>query len=474
MLKKCFSFTLAMSMMLSFFTLSKVDENFFRVLEVTQAYASQEHSTAISSSNSFSVQESVANALSHSPLLQSKFASRQSAENQVRQAKAGYYPTIGLWAGVGASQDTSYDTRKSGIYDDAVGLAEIGLNARWTLWDAGLTSSTVKSREASHIASFYDVIDSASTIAFSALSAHADILRYQEIVALTEKYIKEHKSILSILYVRYDKGLSTKGELDQVLGRLHQAEATLLSYEDALYNAQLSYERLTGAISPKKLATLENPEQVYTHYDEVQHISFSKNYYLRALLSIVESLENMEKSIKAGLAPKVFLSTGPSYATKDTSADRDIFAWSAMLNLEWTLFDGGATRASMRASADDVVAAKKNYSEAKDKLNEEIKRTLKRVEVAHKQAVLYAQADKKNQLARNNFFLQFEAGKKDLLSILDAETASFSASVSHVVALTDSILGQYKLHALAGTLLTSLGINEEVIGNTVLKGRHTP
>lgn len=442
--------------------------------EYSQQKSREEFSASSTTMQSeiITVQDSVKSTLLHSPLLQSKYATRQSAENKVREAKSGYYPTIGLWAGAGVSQETSYDTRSYGTHDTPVGIAEIGMNLNYTLYDAGLTSSKVRSQEASYEASLYDVIDSASNLAFSTLSAHADILRYKEIVRLTQKYIQEHKSILFILQARYDKGLSTRGELDQVLGRLHQAEATLLAYEEALYNAELSYTRLTGIKALQKLMPLEMPKKTYAHYEEVQHVSTSKNYYLKALLAIVESLENIQNSVKSGLAPKVSLSTGPSYTSQDNSADKDIFAWNAMVNVEWSVFDGGSTRATLRASADDVLAAKKNYREAKDVLYEQIKITFRRVSTAQKQAILYAKADKENKRARDNFFLQFEAGKKDLLSILDAETASFTASISNVVALTDAILGEYQLHALAGTLLANLDIDDETLGLTNTREEH--
>ncbi len=409
-----------------------------------------------------SMNMSVQNALIHSPLLRDKAASLNKSENLYKAAKSAYYPSIGLWAEGGFAQEKSDTATANGTFQDVVTIGQVGANLNVNIWDGGKTSALVRSEEANMTSSQYALIDSASTLALSTINAHADIFRYKQLISLATRNISEHRSILNILQKRLKDGLATRGEVDQVYGRLYQAEATLLGYQKGLFEAQTSYTRLTGLEVPENLEGPKNPSYIYTKSEDLEAISIENNFYLQKLIADIDIYQNNQKAISASSLPKFYASAGGSYANKDTSNTTNILDWSAMLNVEWELFNGGANKARSNAAKNEVVSAQYSYIEAKNALNQQVKSVFKHTTIAEEQAKLYSKASHSSRQARNNFQMQFELGRKDLLSILDAETASFTASVNNVIATTDAIIGHYHMHALAGTLLSTLDITNDI------------
>ncbi len=421
----------------------------------------------MANSDPVNIKESVERTLYYSPLLHDKSAAYNKTDDLLKAAKAAYYPSIGIWAEGGFAQETSDTTKENETFSDVVTIGQVGANLNIPIWDGGKTSSLVKSEQSSIIASQYSLIDTVNTLALSAITAHADVLRYTQLVNLAKRNVNEHNAILRTLQQRLKDGLATRGEVDQVYGRLYSIEASLLAYEKGLYEAKASYTRLTGKEVPENLAGLSNPSYIYIDVEELQSLSQKNNYYLQKLNAEVDVYKNSQNAINSARMPNVYGSAGGSYATKDTSNTTNIINWSAMLNIEWELFNGGASKNRANAAKNEVLSAQYGLLEAKDALQQQVSVVFKHTTIAEEQAKLYSKASYSSRQARNNFQMQFELGRKDLLSVLDAETASFTAAVSNVVSTTDAIIGHYHMHALAGTLLQVLSLSSDI--NAYLK-----
>jgi len=413
------------------------------------------------------MQQSLKYAFAYSPNLQSMQESREKAGHEVRIAESGYYPTIGVWGGGGFLQEDTEMTRNSNDVGKVLGSTGLGVAFSQNLWQGGATSSMVRSREASLEASIFGVLDVATSLAYNTVSSHADLLRRYTLLGLAENNVLEHEKILKMLRSRFAQGLSSEGDVQQVVSRLSRAKATLASHKEG-YDAALSnYKRITGqyAPAPQDVLPVPNPDQVFSDTKTVRDLSVQHNYSLKTQVAQISSLIGERDYARAAFAPSISLDAGPSYQNVDRGDGGETYemSWTVMLNVQWNIYNGGADEASFEANSAAVRKARKSLHTTMDRLDEQISLAFNRTMTAGKQAVYFAEASAASNIARDNFFIQFEAGQKDLLSVLDAETEYFTAEVEKIIAMTDTILGQYRMHALAGTLLAAVGMNAQAV-----------
>lgn len=406
-----------------------------------------------------SVHDSVRRALNYSPQVQQAQESRQQATHEVRRAEAGFYPTIGVWAGVGANQSDDTSTRASKEEDKTVATGTTGLKFSQSVWQGGSTSALVRSRSATLEAQTYMVTDSATLIAFNAISSHTDVIRRRVLLQLSRKNVEEHKYILQLLRARYDQGIASQGEVDQVQGRLSRAEATELGHKMGMQAALANYERLTGQPAPRELSDTAMPALVYARLDEVRDDSVQYNPRLQAELANIKSALGEQDYVRGNFSPRVSVDGGPTYTDWGRKGDTHQWTWNAMLNINWDLFSGGADVAAYRSAAAKTRQLRKALHAYMDLLDEEIRVTWSRCFELRDQSRHYAKAKEASHRARENFFEQFLAGQRGLLDVLDAESEYFYASVEECIAATDSVLGFYRLLALSGRLLPVLGVH---------------
>ena len=416
---------------------------------------------SVQKSKAVSVQESVKNALAYSPSLQSTQEKHQESLHNIRRAKAGYYPTVEVWGNWGMGIDDSIATRATDKDKDITAMGSIGVHASQMIWDGGATASNVRSQRAYEKSSFLNVLDAASLLGYTAIASHMDVVRRRELLLLSQKNVKEHKIILNLLRSRYKNGLSTLGDFEQGISRLARAEATLSTHQLGLQTALANYTRVTQHQAPKILLPVQKPQSVFLAVNEVRDLTVNHNLAIQSDFAKLRGLLGQRDNIRSSFSPSFNISTGPAYTNGTQVGIQYQYTWSTMLNMNWALYSGGATKARFNAMSASVRSARKSLHSRMDLLDEEIKVIFSRTATAAKLAKSYRLAKESSYKSRQNFFQQFKIGKKDLISVLDAENEYFSAAVSEIISHTDNILGQYRLLALTGTLLTELNIDEE-------------
>ena len=414
-------------------------------------------------STATSLNQSLQNAFIYSPNLQRVQEARQRAEHDVRKAEAAYYPTIGIWGGLGFLQEDNPGTRADRSDGDFMGNSTASLLLSQKLWQGGATSSIVRSSESNLEYNMFAVLDDATTLAYTTISAHADVLRRRQLLKLSQINVTEHRKILKLLRSRFDQGLSSEGDVEQVVSRLNRAQATLLTHQEGLDAALANYRRMTGQHAPKNLLPVKNPDNIFENADSVRDESVKNNFRLKAILAQIDSLVADRDFAKSSFAPSFTFDTGPTYQNTDSGGDAHALSWTAMVNMRWNLYNGGADEANFKASTAKVREARKSLHATMDTLDEQIQLVYNRTQTATRQTGYFEKASKASRIARDNFFAQFTVGKKDLLNVLDAENEAFSSKVDAVIARIDAILGHYRLHALAGTLLSTVGLDQNAI-----------
>ena len=404
------------------------------------------------------VHDSVRQALAYSPQLQQAQEARQQAAHEVRRAESGYFPTIGIWGGAGVTQSDDSGTRATNEDNKTVGTGTAGMNFSQSVWQGGATSSLVRSREATLEAQTHMVTDNATLLVFNAVASHVDVIRRRFLLQLSEQNVKQHKEILSLLHTRFEQGIASQGEVAQVQSRLSRAEATQLTHKMGLSAALANYNRITGQPALRLLQPVPLPRVVYDRLDKVRDDSVQHNARLLAELANVRSAVGERDYARSGFSPRLSIDGGPSYADWGRKGTNYQWTWSAMLNMRWDIYSGGADQAAFKSASAKVREMRKSLHSFMDLLDEEIRTTYSRAYDMREQSRHYAKSKVASREARINFFEQFQAGTRGLLDVLDAASEFFYSAVEECISDTDSVLGFYRLLALSGRLLPEMDV----------------
>ena len=407
-----------------------------------------------------SMLDSVEAAMAYNPELKAVQEKRQVSSHAVDKAQSGFFPRIAAEAGGGFSQRSDAVTRGNKEEHEIRAFGDAGVRLIQPLFQGGYTVADVAARRAQFDAADSQLEDQGASLAFQAIVAHVEVLRRAELVTLAKNNVKEHAKILSTVRARMSGQVATAGELHQVEGRYARAKATLSSYESALDAAHASYLNATGK-NAQNLMRAPAPTKSYGSVDEVFQACLAGNKRIQSAIAEVEMAKGEKDMAKSRFYPSINLEAGPSWYNRDGRRyDRSrVTDVSVGLRLRWDLLSGGEDVANVAIAGARIRQARQNVHTIMDALGRDIETTYSLYLSSRDQIALYESAKKSSRLAREDYLRQFLSAQRNLLDVLDAENDYFYAAGQQVMCQGDRIIAGYRLLALSGDLLPSLGLN---------------
>ena len=408
--------------------------------------------------------QSVEAALDYNPELKASQEKRQAYGHSVDKARSGFFPRIAAEVGGGYSQRSDTTLR---AYDDANKVRAYGdasLLLIQPIWRGGYTTADVAVRRALYDSADSQLEDSGTSLVFQAIVAHVEVLRRAELVALAKNNVKEHAEILDTVRRRTSGQIATMGELHQVEGRHARAKGTLSSYETDLDAAHAAYLNITGNVA-QSLISAPAPSKAYGSLDNALQACLDGNKRIRSAVSEVEAASGEKDMARSRFYPSINLEAGPTWSDRNNKnmASSRITEVGMGLRIRWDLLSGGEDMANMAIAEARIRQAKQNLHTVMDSLSKDIEATYSHYMSSQEQTTLYEAAKGYSRLAREDYYRQFLSAQRNLLDVLDAENDYFYAAVQQVMSQGDRIIAGYRLLALSGELLTSLGLDPAIL-----------
>jgi NodT family efflux transporter outer membrane factor (OMF) lipoprotein len=377
--------------------------------------------------------------------VKSAVAAVDQARALVRQARASYFPTVDVSAGVQRGSSYGGPTNNS---------KSVGASASWLLDLWGQTRRTVESDTASAEAS-------AAALAVTRLTAQADLatdyfeLRAQDqLQVLLDDTVLAQKKSLQITESRYHYGVAARADVVS-------AEAQLLASQAEQINAQVQRGVLEHAIAvligeqPAVFALAKGPMRT----DVPTVPPGLPSTLLQRRPDIVEAERRVVAAnaqigvAKAAYFPSLTLGASDQYSGSSFSKLINVpnRIWSVGPSLAGTLFNGGSTRAAVaqaRAAYESSVA---NYRQTVLAGFQQVEDQILTLRVLEKQAVVEAAAVKASREAEALTLNQYKAGTVPYSSVITAQTTTLSSRQNELTVLSDRLQASIGLiQALGG------------------------
>ena len=401
-----------------------------------------------------SLYQSVERALQYSPQLQAATYNYEAIGHDVKRARGRYLPSVDLLLGYGLERFSDRGTRREGADPsdtdwDPRGDASLGLTQM--VYDGGETRSLVSVQEARQDSADFLIQGAAQAIALSAITAHLEVYRQRDLVALAEKDLRFHEDIGQSLSDMERAGAGNPADVLQTQARLARAQSTFFITKANLARATANYVRVVGT-EPGELSYAEVPGMMPGSLEQALRWTEQRNPELLALNAKITEADSRVSLARSAYKPKINVELGSRYHDQLEGDPSWQMTNDAMVVMRWNLFNGGQTTAEEKAA----ISRKSETRSTRDEKWFELREAASAAWAVHvsrlKEEDAYRQAVAYGEKSLDAYLKQFSVSKRSLLEVLDSGKEYFQSAALLVTVSADKIISAYRILALAGEL----------------------
>jgi outer membrane protein, adhesin transport system len=408
------------------------------------------------------IEESIRAALETNPEVGVVAADREAIEQELRQARAEYLPSIDLRGAAGPEYTDSPVTRNEddgGEGSKTLLRLESQLTLTQMLFDGFATQSEVQRQIARIDSASYRVEEAAEFIGLDAVEAHLDVLRNQALVELARENIEQHQRILGQVRELEDRGAGSIGDVRQGESRLAEAQNALAVALGNLRDAEAFYLAVVG-IGPVDLQAGPVPiVAVPESPDAAASLASVTSPTVQIADADVEVAEAELRAARAGYYPNLDLELGASAGNDVEGLEgRDVNA-QALVVLRYNLFRGGADIAREREAFLRIKEARQSLRVAQRDAEREARVAYNALLTAQARLEALRSGVDAQRATRDIYAQQFDLGQRGLLDLLDAENELFVDRTNLVTATFTETFAVYRVLTVIGLMLETLEID---------------
>ena len=402
----------------------------------------------------------VADVIQSNPqVLQRIHSYRQVIEDE-HVADSGWRPSVDLTASTGAYSTNSPIT---GFNNRDYDSSNVALTLTQNLFN-GYDTTHAQSQSQSRINSaLYSIYDEADNVAIDAIAAYIDALKQRRLVKLAERNVESHERILWKIRKRSSSGVGRLSEVEQIEGRLAQAHASMIAQQNNLQDALTRLHYSLGRYVPAE--ELENPEMPVMPQEALNlqiDQALAKHPAMKVASYNVEANEFEHKRTKSKFYPKVDFQLKKMLGTNLSGYDGDTDETSALLNLSYNLYNGGADQADRQKKVSQVFEQREYSAHVRRQIIENLRLAWMAGDALTKQLEHLDNYVKRAGTTVDFYHEEFFIGQRDLLDLLDAEGEVNTAMMRRAEAHYDALGAVYRIYEGKGELFLSLSLGVEM------------
>jgi outer membrane protein TolC len=403
-----------------------------------------------SSNKPLSLQDCIKIALETNPIQQSAMMGVLAAKETAGEAKAPYYPELGLQTGYSYWQQHAFLPNGISSLGSLLGHPiptivgptddwKAGIRARYTLFDSGerranyqaaLARQGVAEEERARVTQ--DLV----------LGVHQDfygLAAAMETFSVAEQNLIRAKDHLRLAEERKAAGAVSQADVLRVQVEKANAELALVRAENLVRISEGSLNTVMGLPAERPLVIETKGEEISSLNSLDLSIALNQAIQnrpeIKAALKRIEAQQRGVQAAKSAFGPKV--RAEGSYGWQDSNFLPKDEEWLAGISIEWPLFTGFFRKHQLDKAKAEVSREEAEAKQLLLKVRQEVWTTHARLketfEVIQTAKVLVQDAQESMRMAKE----RYEAGAGTITDLLDAQTALVRALSTQVEAVWD-------------------------------------
>jgi adhesin transport system outer membrane protein len=388
---------------------------------------------------------------------------RLAVEEEISQARAGYFPTIDLSAGYGYEQSNNPTTRSGILSDGQSGTVEFAreefsAQLRQMVFDGFATPSEVRRHSARTDSRAYTVFGQAEITALDATEAYLNVLRRIALIDLAKANLVVHQRTNDQIRLRAERGIGKKADSEQSLGRLSLAETNLRSEQGNLRDAETAFLRIVGNL-PKTLLLPEDPAaKLPKNLDMAIEQALANHPILKSANADIDAAFAQHETAASPYYPRVDLEIGYSHNNNLDGIPGKNEDWQAMLRGRWNVFNGGKDIARRQETAHLIAQAKNIRDNTYRQVVESMRLSWVALQTVNSQMEFFKSHADASIKTNQAYQKQFNIGQRTLLDLLDSANEMHLANSAYTSAQFDELFAKFRIFTSKGELNSYLGV----------------
>jgi len=383
---------------------------------------------------------------------------RRATDEELRQARGLFLPSIDLAASGGVEWTDDQGTALSGIDDKTRGIYDYSATLTQMLFDGFGAANEVDRQESRVESAAYRVHETAELVGLDIVEAYLEVLRQRDLLLIARDNVQDHISMLNEIVATAEAGRSTDADVAQAEARLASARANAANVKEALRIAESQYIQEVGE-NPDILIMPSLPvEAVSSDIDEAVRVAVTESPTLDIFESDMNVAWEEYEATESGFWPEVDLQLQGRQNDDLGGQDGNDKSASAQLVANWNIYRGGIDTALRREHIYRHAQSKESRVEAARQLENDVRQTWAAMVSAGERANEFAAQAAANQKVVSAYKDQFELDRRTLLDVLDSQNELFVSRSNAVNAEYLEMLAVYRLLSLQGKLLPTMGV----------------
>lgn len=417
-------------------------------------------SVSLQAKDLYTVDELLLKALENSPDLKVSKLQYEASKSRYDTAFSGYLPSVNLNAAVGhMAQDGTFGL--NGVSDNVL-TGQLSL--KQIIYDFGKTGGNADRQKYTSDSFSMQNMQDLSNKKLDVKTAYYNVLKTKSLIKVQEENVKLNLAQLYRSKKYFEAGIRTKIDVSDAKVRVIQAKLDLKTAE---YDLKLAYSFLDSIVG---FSAIENDYNVYTPTLVLEKLSdsltqynlnlhdaivfaYENRYDIKKNKTDIQASESDIRTIGSEYYPSLYF--GANYIYQDAqSQDFQQFIpqtqWNAMLNLDWNLYQGGATSAKKEEKRINSSISNEKLLETKLIIKTKttdayinVNRSMDTVKLA--QSLLVVSNEKFEQASK-----RYEHGLSDYIELQEARQG-------YINALATLVVDYYEYYISVATLDNAIG-----------------
>lgn len=397
------------------------------------------------------LQDAVKYLLKANPEIRAQSYNRMAKDLEVRQAKAGYLPTIDLYAGTG------YDRHYRPVYDhNYPDFATISV--RQNVFRFFGTQSEVERQEARVMSSAYLLQGSAENIALQAAKVYLNVLKSKQLYDLAQENLVNHRRIFDQVSLRSESGVDRRADSDQVTGRVALAKSNLAAAQANLLDASTDYQATIGYLPGELVMPESVASAIPATVEEAENLALKNNPTIKSSKADLEARNKQYETAKSQLYPSFDIAIDYKYQWDLNNNPGKEENFSAMALVSFNVFNGGWNRARIGQTTYEVNEAEEISRNTMKQTVQSVRLSWESNKVSSERVTYLEEYVKSAGQTADAFAAQWNIGRRTMFDLLDTQAEFINAKVSLLNAKFDKMYSEYRILNGMGKLIPSLGL----------------
>jgi adhesin transport system outer membrane protein len=399
------------------------------------------------------LQNEIKYVLQTNPEIKAISYNRLARDQEVLQAKGGYYPTLDASLSAGIDQrmhtvasDPTISRPKSTI-----------LSLRQNVFQFGATQSEVRRQEARVQAEAYLLQGTSENVSLQAAKVYLNLLRNMELYDLAKENLVNHERIGDQMKLRSTSGVDRKADVDQVMGRLALAKSNVVITTANIADGKTDYQAVIGRL-PENLVTPSPMDSTIPGSMDEAEQSAVKNYpILKSARADMESRKAQYETAKRVNYPSLDVAVDYKWQTDVDYPNRQENLLANAV-LRFNIFNGFRNKARIAETLHLVSEANEILNNTQRQVVQSVRLSWEAYTAAKERVTFLEEYVKSTGSTNEAFAAQWNIGRRTMFDVLDTQAEYITAKSDLVRAKYDKMYAEYRVLSGMGKLVETLGL----------------